>query len=156
MSVTIRQARKEDADRIIELIRDLAEYEKALDQVVLTTEQIAVDGFADQPKFSCLVAEFDGLIVGMALTYPRYSTWKGAYTYLEDLIVDANYRQQGIGTLLLKSVIEEAGQRQSARLEWQVLDWNEPAIAFYRKFNASFDNEWINVRLTKDQLINKA
>lgn len=155
MSVTIRPARKEDSDRILELIRDLADYEKALDQVVLTSEQIAEDGFSDQPKFNCLIAEIDGLIVGMALTYPRYSTWKGAYTYLEDLIVDANYRQQGIGTLLLKSVIEEAGHRQSARLEWQVLDWNEPAIAFYRKFNASFDNEWINVRLTKDQLINK-
>lgn len=155
MSVTIRPARKEDAERILELIHDLAEYEKALDQVDLTSEQIAQDGLGQQQKFSCLVAEIDGLIVGMALTYPRYSTWKGAYTYLEDLIVDANFRQQGIGTLLLQAVIEEAGQNQSARLEWQVLDWNESAISFYRKFNASFDNEWINVRLTKDQLTHK-
>ena len=152
MSVIIRRAKKEDCAHILRMIRDLAEYENALHQVELTVEMLESQGFDESPEFSCIVAEVDRNVVGMALTYPRYSTWKGPYTYLEDLMVDSNFRNQGIGTLLLEAVINEASEKKSARLEWQVLDWNESAIAFYRKFNASFDNGWINVRLTREQL----
>jgi GNAT superfamily N-acetyltransferase len=140
MSITIRPAKKTDSASILQLINDLARYEKAHDQVEITAETLVNDGFGSNPKFCCLVAELENVVVGMALTYPRYSTWKGAYIYLEDLVVDANFRNRGIGGLLLKAVIGKAAENNSARLEWQVLDWNEPAISFYRKFNASFDN----------------
>lgn len=152
MSVTIRQATKADCGSILRLIKDLARYEKAPDQVEMTLAQLTDDGFGNSPKFECLVAEYEDIVVGMAITYPRYSTWKGAYTYLEDLVVDSEHRNQGVGSLLLKAVIASAVKNRSARLEWQVLDWNEPALAFYKKFNASFDSEWINVRLNRDQL----
>ena len=152
MSVTIRQATKADCAAILQLIKDLALYEKAPDQVEITLAQLTADGFGDSPKFECLVAEHTDLVVGMAITYPRYSTWKGAYTYLEDLVVDSLHRNQGIGSLLLNAVIASAVKNGSARLEWQVLEWNEPALEFYKKFNASFDNEWINVRLNRGQL----
>ncbi|MFT4680808.1 MAG: GNAT superfamily N-acetyltransferase [Flavobacteriales bacterium] len=150
--VTIRKAIEADCEAIIDLIKVLASFENALDQVKLTAKMLLEDGFGNDPSYSCLVAEGNSKVVGMALFYPRYSTWKGRYLYLEDLVVDKDHRGTGIGSALLNGVITEARKRNSARLEWQVLDWNASAIEFYKKYEATLDDEWINVRLTREQL----
>jgi len=141
-----------DASTILRLIRDLARYEKAEKEVVITTETLINDGFENGRSFECTVAEIDGNVVGVALYYPRYSTWKGKYLYLEDLIVMERERGKGIGSALLKEVITIAKAQNAARLEWQVLDWNKGAIRFYEKVGATLDNEWINARLTREQM----
>lgn len=152
IEVVIRKSNSQDSEAILDLIMELARYEKSLAQVKITAEILAKDGYGDKPEFECFVAEKQGKVVGMALFYPRYSTWKGKYLYLEDLIVTESYRGKGIGKALLDQVIAIAKERNSARLEWQVLDWNTPAIDFYKKYEADFDEEWINVRLTREKL----
>lgn len=147
MSIIIRDAVREDVPIMFELIKELALYEKAPEQVTNTVEQMYVDGFGNNPIFGTIVLEVESEIVGMALYYFRYSTWKGKRLYLEDLIVSETMRGRGLGEKLLESVIEKARQTACTGLMWQVLDWNEPAINFYKKFGAKFDEEWVNVNI---------
>jgi len=134
------------------LIKELAVYEKAGNEVVVTLEQLEEDGFGSSKVFDFLVAENQQQIIGMALFYTKYSTWKGKCIYLEDIIVQEQYRGMGIGKKLMKELISIAAERNAGRLEWQVLDWNEPAIHFYKSINALLDNEWVNCKLNNDQL----
>jgi GNAT superfamily N-acetyltransferase len=147
MSITIRRAVKEDCVRLLELVQELAEYEKAANEVTVTLEHFVESGFGDKPVWWAFVAEENGLILGFALYYIRYSTWKGQRMYLEDILVTEEARGKGIGTLLMNRLIEEAKEKKFSGMLWQVLDWNEPAINFYKKYNAAFDGEWFNVSL---------
>jgi GNAT superfamily N-acetyltransferase len=110
------------------------------------------DGFGLNPIYGLFVAELESTIVGIALYYEKYSTWQGRCIYLEDIIVTESQRGNGLGHRLFQAVIDMANQRNSARMEWQVLDWNEPAINFYRKYNANLDGEWLNGKLTREQI----
>lgn len=150
----IRKAEIKDIPQIMELIRELAVYEKAAHEVSNTEERMLREGFEENPAFVCGLAETKNEIVGIYIWYYRYSTWKGKGIYLEDIVVKESYRNQGIGTLLMKACIEDAKNENAPFLTWQVLDWNEPAIAFYKKFNAHFDGEWINVKLNAQQIQN--
>lgn len=144
----IRKGKKDDCAALLSLIQELADYENAHEEVTLTLEDLIEDGFGVQPLFEFLVAELEGKIVGIALYYPRYSTWKGETLYLEDLVIQKKHRGKKIGTALFDKLLLEAKKRKVKRLEWQVLNWNEPALNFYKKYQASFDGEWINGRLT--------
>jgi GNAT superfamily N-acetyltransferase len=144
MSISIRRAVIEDCPRLLELIKELAEYEKAPQEVTVTLEHFEASGFGEKPVWWAFCAEENGIIVGFALYYIRYSTWKGQAMYLEDIIVTESMRGRGIGKLLLDQLIKEAKEKGFKRIVWQVLEWNEPAINFYKKYNAGFDPEWIN------------
>jgi len=138
---------------VFALVQELAEFEKAPHAVETSAEQYRQDGFGPDPAFRCLVAEHpsDG-IVGIALYYFGYSTWKGKMLYLDDLVIRAPYRRQGIGRRLVDQLVQ-VGLAESARLmKWQVLDWNEPAIQMYRSMEATFDGEWIDVKLFRPQM----
>lgn len=158
MSINIRRAEKKDCSQLLDLVKELAIYEKAPNEVTVTLQHFEESGFGQQPVWWAFVAEDtdnknqenESLIVGFALYYIRYSTWKGQRMYLEDIIVTNDYRGRGIGQLLMNALIEEAKQKQFHGMVWQVLDWNEPAINFYKKYNANFDPEWINVSLIID------
>jgi GNAT superfamily N-acetyltransferase len=145
--IILREGKKEDLPQVLELIKELAEYENALDQVVNTVEQMEIDGFGDRPAYGLFVAEKNNAIVGMALYYFRYSTWKGKRMYLEDIVVTQKERRQGIGGQLFDRMIEKSKEEQCTGLMWQVLDWNEPAISFYRRYDAHFDGEWVNCHI---------
>lgn len=147
MNQQIRKARKEDCPAMMNLIRELALFEKAPEQVTVSLEHFQESGFGQNPVWWALVAETDNKIVGMALYYIRYSTWKGQRMYLEDIIVSEAYRSLGFGKLLMDALIAEAKEKQFNGMLWQVLDWNDNAIEFYKKYNADFDGEWINVSL---------
>lgn len=144
MSITIRRAVKEDCPRLMELIVELAVYEKAPDDVTVSLEHFTESGFGDKPVWWAFVAEEEGEIHGFALYYIRYSTWKGQAMYLEDIIVTEEMRRKKYGKLLFDRLIEEAKERKLHRIVWQVLDWNTPAINFYKKYNAYFDAGWLN------------
>ncbi|PCJ54111.1 MAG: GNAT family N-acetyltransferase [Candidatus Hydrogenedentota bacterium] len=143
-AITIRDGRKEDVPRILELIRELAHYEKADDEVENTVARLEEDGFGDTPLYFVMVAELDGAIIGMSLCYFRYSTWKGKSLFMEDLIVSEAARGKGAGKALLDATIAKAKDTGSTQVCWQVLDWNQPAIDFYKTYNATFDKEWLN------------
>lgn len=145
--VSLRSARAEDMARVLELIKELAIYENAEEQVENTVDQLIEDGFGTQPKFECIVAEDELEIIGFALFYTSYSTWKGTCLYLEDLLVTEEKRRTGAGSMLFEKVLSIAKERGAKRFEWQVLDWNEPAINFYKKYNADLDPEWINGKI---------
>ncbi|MEA5457568.1 GNAT family N-acetyltransferase [Arcicella sp. LKC2W] len=147
MSIVIREGIKEDVPVMFELIKELALYENAPEQVTNTVEQMYIDGFGENPIFGSIVAEFEGKVVGLALYYYRYSTWKGKRLYLEDLIVSEKIRGKGLGEQLLEATIQKAKDTACTGVMWQVLDWNEPAINFYKKFGVRFDSEWLNVHL---------
>lgn len=140
----IRRALPEDCPRLLELIHELAEYERAPQEVTVTLEHFTESGFGATPVWWAFVAVVGGRIVGFALWYVRYSTWKGQRMYLEDLIVTQEMRGRGLGKLLFDRLIEEMRERQYTGMVWQVLDWNEPAINFYKKYQAQFDAGWIN------------
>ena len=149
--ITIRKAVKEDCPRLLELITELAVYEKAPNEVTVTLEHFEESGFGKKPVWWAFAAtsvntdEGGEQIVGFALYYIRYSTWKGQRIYLEDIVVTEKARGKGIGKLLLDALIVEAKEKKFSGIMWQVLDWNEPAINFYKKyFNAKFDGEWLN------------
>lgn len=145
--VTIRVGTRADMPQVFALVQELALYERAPEEVTNTLEKMTRDGFGPQPLFGLLVAETRGHVVGMALYYARYSTWKGKRLYLEDLIVTQDCRGRGIGKQLLNATIEAAREQNCSGLMWQVLDWNQPAIDFYARYGARFDSEWTNVHL---------
>lgn len=144
MAIIIRRAVKEDCPRLLELVTELAIYEKAPNDVTVTLEHFTESGFGDKPVWWSFVAEEDGAIHGFALYYIRYSTWKGQAMYLEDIVVTEAMRGKKIGKLLFDRLIVEAKEKKFNRIIWQVLKWNEPAINFYKKYNAEFDGEWFN------------
>ncbi|MFZ9718863.1 MAG: GNAT family N-acetyltransferase [Chitinophagaceae bacterium] len=144
MSVIIRSAKKEDCPRLLELVKELALYEKAPEEVTVTLSHFEESGFGEKPVWWAFVAEENKEILGFALYYIRYSTWKGQRMYLEDIIVTEAARGKGIGKMLMEQLIEEAREKKLNGIVWQVIEWNEPAIRFYKNFNASFDAEWIN------------
>jgi ribosomal protein S18 acetylase RimI-like enzyme len=152
-TVQIRAAVKEDAEAMMSLIKELALFEKAPEAVTVTMEHFVESGFGSKPVWWALVAVIPASegkveqIVGFALYYIRYSTWKGQRMYLEDIIVNDAWRGKGIGSRLMDELIAEARQQKFSGMMWQVLDWNEPAINFYRKYKASFDGSWINTSL---------
>ena len=148
--VIIREGRPEDVPAVMGLIHELALFERAPEEVINTTEQLLKDGFGEQPLYGLYVAEYREKTIGMALFYYRYSTWKGKVLYLEDLYVQPEHRNKKVGTLLLKVLAQRARQEKCQRMQWQVLDWNEPAIKFYKKLGATLDNEWINVFIEDD------
>ncbi len=144
---TIRKGIKEDLPSILELIKELAEYEKAGGEVATTVETMQRDGFGDQPLYGFDVAESDGKIIGVALYYYRYSTWKGKRLYLEDLIVTEEARGTGAGKLLFDQMIAHGKKTNCTGMMWQVLDWNVPAIDFYKKYNTTIEDDWLNCSL---------
>lgn len=152
MSITIRTAVKTDCSRLLELIKELAVYEKAPDEVTVSLEEFEHAGFGENPVWKAFVAEENGIIQGFGLYYIRYSTWKGCRMYLEDLLVTEKMRGKGLGKMIFDRLIEEAKEKNFKGMTWQVLDWNDPAINFYEKYNAEFDSGWINVSLSKDQI----
>jgi len=145
--VQIRKGKIEDVHQVFDLILELAEYENGSDQVINSVEQMKQDGFGDNPIYGLLVAEEGDAILGSAIYYYRYSTWKGKRMYLEDLIVTESQRGQGIGQLLFDEVLELGRKTECSGMMWQVLDWNEPAINFYKKYETHFDGEWINCNI---------
>jgi GNAT superfamily N-acetyltransferase len=154
MQINLRVAVKEDCPRLLELVHELALFEKAPEEVTVTLEEFIDAGFGEKPVWKTFVAEVDGLIVGFALYYIRYSTWKGCRMYLEDLIVTESWRGKGVGKLLFDRLIVEAREMGFNGMTWQVLDWNEPAIKFYKKYEAALDGAWINGSLSKEQIMN--
>jgi GNAT superfamily N-acetyltransferase len=140
----IRRALETDCPRLLELIRELALYERAPQEVTISLEHFTKSGFSDTPVWWAFVAEEEGFIHGFALYYIRYSTWKGQCMYLEDIIVTEQSRGKGIGKLLFDQLMEEAKEKEYKRIVWQVLEWNEPAINFYKKYQANMDPEWWN------------
>lgn len=150
----IRKGTKADLPQALELIRELALYEKAPEQVDNTVERMEIDGFGEKSVFEFFVADDEGDVKGIAIYYYRYSTWKGKSIYLEDLVVRESERGTGIGKKLLDAVVLEARATDSRQVTWQVLDWNEPAIGFYKKLGAELDGEWINCRLNHQQILN--
>ena len=154
MDYTIRQAHKEDMCSVRELIQELADFEKEPNAVEVTVEDLIEDGFGAHPAFHCFVAEVNGKIVGMALVYQRYSTWKGKTVHLEDLIVSEKMRGTGLGSALFAEVIKYGHQKGVKRIEWAVLDWNEPAITFYEKNGADVMRDWDTVQMNEQAIKN--
>jgi GNAT superfamily N-acetyltransferase len=154
MKAIIRKGEKKDLSDVLRLIKELAEYERAPKEVTNSLQMLEEDGFGSNPIFGFFVAEVNNEIVGMALYYTKYSTWKGKCLFLEDIVITASMRCYGIGSKLFKEVALVAKSMKVARMEWQVLEWNEPAIQFYKKHNAMLDPEWINCKFNFDQLQN--
>ncbi len=143
-TTSIRKATPADCPRIMELVNELALYERAPHEVTVTLQHFIYSGFGSNPVWWAFVAEEDGIIQGFALYYIRYSTWKGQRMYLEDILVTNEARGKGLGGQLMEALISEAKTRKFTGIVWQVLNWNEPALNFYRKYNTRFDNEWVN------------
>lgn len=153
MPVQLRTARREDCPRLLELINELALYERAPQEVTVDLKHFEEAGFGSQPVWKAFVAETDGFIAGFALYYVRYSTWKGSRLYLEDLIVTEAMRGRRIGKLLFNRTVQEARELGFNGMSWQVLDWNEPAINFYKKYEAGLEAGWLNASLSTEQII---
>lgn len=153
--VHIRPGKQADLPQVLALIQELAVYEKAGDQVTNTVAQMEKDGFGEHPVYGFFVAENEALaIVGIAIYYYRYSTWKGKWLYLEDIVVTETCRGQGIGKQLFDQVIEKGLSTACTGMMWQVLDWNTPAINFYKKYYAPvFESEWLNCKLSRETML---
>ena len=146
----IRKATEKDMPFVLELIQELATFEKEPDAVVVTVADLVRDGFSEHPLFHCYVAEKENTIIGMALFYYRYSTWKGKTIHLEDLIVKADQRGSGAGFALYKEIIKQGKKDKVRRIEWNVLDWNTPAIDFYEKSGAKVLDDWRVVQMDEN------
>ncbi|MCG2793528.1 MAG: GNAT family N-acetyltransferase [Weeksellaceae bacterium] len=146
-NLIIRQAIPEDCLAMLDLIKELAAYEKAPEEVTVTLQEFVDAGFGSQPVWGAFVAEREDEIVGLSLYYVRYSTWKGQRLYLEDLIVTEKLRGNGIGKSLFDKTLDYAKSKNYSGIVFQVLNWNEPAINFYKKYETKFDDEWINVSI---------
>ena len=144
-STIIRRAVREDCPRLMELVQELAIFEKAPEEVTVTLQHFEDSGFGEHPVWWAFVAETDGVVIAFALYYIRYSTWKGQRMYLEDILVTQKMRGKGLGSLLFERLVAEAQEKKMNGIVWQVLEWNEPAFRFYQKYNAVFDAEWVNV-----------
>lgn len=142
--IIIRRAVREDCPRLMELVRGLAEYEKAPQEVTVSLSHFEESGFGDNPVWWAFVAEFEGRISGFALYYIRYSTWKGQRIYLEDIYVEPEVRGKGIGAMLFDAMMQEGRNGNYSGMMWQALDWNQPALDFYSKYGTKFDEEWVN------------
>ncbi|RZK70494.1 MAG: GNAT family N-acetyltransferase [Pedobacter sp.] len=148
----LRIAEQRDCPRLLELIQELADYEKAPDEVTVTLDEFVEAGFGTESVWKAFVVEIDEIIVGFALYYTRYSTWKGCRLYLEDFIVTEEYRGRGIGKLLFERVMQEAKEKNFNGMVWQVLDWNQPALNFYNKYSAHVEAGWLNASFSKSQI----
>lgn len=154
MSVVVRKATKEDMPDVLELIKELAVFEKQPNAVQINIDTLVAEGFGNQPLFTCFVSLLEGQIVGMALCYFRFSTWKGRSVHLEDLIVKESKRGQGVGMALYKRVMEYAASFNVKRVEWVVLGWNTPAIKFYEKTGAIILKDWYLAQFDQEGLSN--
>jgi len=154
MNFKIRKAIPQDMPQVHALITELAIFEKEPDAVEVTISQLQEDGFGEHPSFQCFVAEVEETVQGIALVYPRYSTWKGKVLHLEDLIVSHKMRGSGLGSALLDEVVRYGDQLGVKRICWEVLDWNEPAIEFYQKKGADVKRDWDVVHLTEEGIKN--
>ncbi len=151
--IHIRKGVRRDITSIYQLIRELAIYELAEEEVHTTVVQMEEDGFGKRPLFEFFVAETsEGEIVGVALFYFGYSTWKGKKLYLDDLIITENYRRHGIGQMLLDRLVSYAMDQDVRQIRWHVLEWNEPAIKFYEKMGVEFDGEWITCKMSRAKI----
>jgi len=150
--ITIRTGVKEDLIMVLELIKELAEFERAAHEVSNTHHQMEIDGFGANPSYGFFVAEVNGVIVGISLYYYRYSTWKGKRLYLEDIVVTETHRGKGIGKQLFDITMKKALDDNCTGMMWQVLEWNKPAIDFYKQYNAQLDGEWVNCNLEADEI----
>lgn len=150
--INIRVAQQQDMKAVLGLITELAIYEKEPEAVIVTEQDLITHGFSED-RFDCFVAEHEEQgVIGMALYYPRYSTWKGPTLHLEDLYVKPEFRQHGVGKQLFDAVVKVAAEQNVGRMEWTVLEWNNPALNFYKKYDASLDPEWHLGTLTREQL----
>ena len=149
---TLRRGQESDLPRVLALIQELAEFEREPDAVTNTLEMMRHDGFGPAPIFGFFVLESGDDLIGLALFYTAYSTWKGRMLYLEDLVVTEAARRGGYGRQLFDAVVAEAQRTGAQRMKWQVLDWNEPAIAFYKKLGATIESEWLNGNLSAEEL----
>jgi len=154
MSFVIRNGDEKDVHGILRLIKELAVFERAPDAVINTEKALKKDGFGKNAIYNVFVAEeiATGDIIGMALYYTAYSTWKGRIIYLDDLIVTDRFRRYGIGQKLINEVIKEAHEEKVSQVRWHVLDWNQPAIEFYKKMGVEFDREWITCKMSSEQV----
>jgi len=152
MSIVIRTGTKADIPFALNLVKELAAYEKAPNEVEVTVEEMTEWGFGNDKQFDFFIALESNVIVGLALYYYKYSTWKGKCLFLEDIIVTESQRGKGLGKLLFDKVVQVSKEQKVRRMEWQVLDWNTPAIEFYKKYDATLDGEWVNCKLTNHQL----
>lgn len=150
--MVIRKGTKEDMPAVLDLIKQLALFEKEPDAVVISAQDLVRDGFGETPMFSTFVAEVENEIIGAALFYFRYSTWKGKTIHLEDLIVTESKRGTGAGLALYSEVIKEGKRQNVRRIEWNVLDWNEPAIRFYEKSGAKVFDDWRTVQMDENAI----
>jgi len=149
MNYTIRNANKNDMTQVLELIKELAHFEKEADAVEVTVEDLQKDGYGENPSFHCFIAEVNRKIEGIALVFNRYSTWKGKVLHLEDLVVSEKMRGHGLGTALLDEVVKYGYSLGVKRISWEVLDWNEPAITLYEKKGAHVKRDWDVVHLNE-------
>ncbi len=152
MKTKIRKGLKKDLPSVLKLIKELANYENALKEVTITLNDLERDGFGSRPWYWFLVAENKNEIIGLSFYWIRYSTWKGKFLFLEDFIIKEKYRRSGVGSELFKETIKISKQLNLNGMIWQVLDWNTPAINFYKKYNANISSAWLNGKLTKTQI----
>jgi GNAT superfamily N-acetyltransferase len=152
--INIRKGEEKDLPEVLKLVKELAVFEKAPNEVTVTIAEMKNWGFGNDKIFDFFVLEKENKIVAMALYYYKYSTWKGKCLFLEDIIVTETERRNGYGKLLFDEIIKVARRDKVRRMEWQVLEWNAPAIDFYRKYHSIFDGEWVNCKLTFEQIRN--
>ncbi len=145
--IQLRFAKKEDMPQVLRLIQELADFEKEPHAVEVTIAELERDGFSNPKRFDCILAEGNGKVLGMALYYPRYSTWKGTTLHLEDLIVSQEHRKKGVGTALYTAFLAQAKKLKVRRAEWVVLNWNTPAVNFYENSGANVLQDWQTVQM---------